>query len=155
MNCFPNKKFWKHVFIVRTHAEKGGRSFFQTKTKLEGSIVKSINDKDFKNFNNFMINKNIELTQKIDEFFVINLKDATDNYKYNEEEFNKIFNKIKNTRPMFKNIIKNDKIDQNGLMFQTFRQIKLINYEGNEINFNSYLSSEFFDIIEALKSNPE
>ncbi len=31
MDCFPTKKFWEHVFIVRTHAEKGGRSFKQTK----------------------------------------------------------------------------------------------------------------------------
>jgi len=107
MNCFPNKKFWDHAFIVRTHAEKGGRSYLQTKKKLEGEIVKSINNyDDFKDFKNFMIKKHIELPLKIDEFYVDNVKDAPDNFEYNEEEFNKIFDKIKSTKPMLKNIKK-------------------------------------------------
>ena len=96
MKCFPTKKFWEHVFIVRTHAEKNSRSFNQTKKKLEGEIVNSINNyDDFKDFKNFMIKKNIELPQKIDEYFVDNVKDEPDNFEYNEEEFNKIFEKIK------------------------------------------------------------
>ena len=147
MKCFPTRKFWDHVFIVRTHAEKIGRSFLQTKKKLEGEIVNCINNyDDFKNFKNFMIKENIELPQKIDEYFVDNIKDAPDNFEYNEEEFNKIFGKIKNTKPMFKKIKKVDSEnkEENGPFTekQKWRNIAFIDYEGNEINANPYLSTE-------------
>jgi GTPase Era involved in 16S rRNA processing len=147
MKCFPTKKFWEHVFIVRTHAEKNSRSFNQTKKKLKGEIVNSINNyDDFKDFKNFMIKKNIELPQKIDEYFVDNVKDEPDNFEYNEEEFNKIFEKIKNTKPMFKKIKKVDSenIEENGpfTVKQKWRKIIFIDYEGNEINSSPYLSTE-------------
>ena len=147
MKCFPTKKFWEHVFIVRTHAEKNSRSFNQTKKKLKGEIVNSINNyDDFKDFKNFMIKKNIELPQKIDEYFVDNVKDEPDNFEYNEEEFNKIFEKIKNTKPMFKKIKKVDSenIEENGpfTVKQKWREIIFIDYEGNEINSGRYLSTE-------------
>ena len=147
MKCFPTKKFWEHVFIVRTHAEKNSRSFNQTKKKLEGEIVNSINNyDDFKDFKNIMIKKNIELPQKIDEYFVDNVKDEPDNFEYNEEEFNKIFEKIKNTKPMFKKIKKVDSenIEENGpfTVKQKWRRIIFIDYEGNEINSDRYLSTE-------------
>ena len=147
MKCFPTKKFWEHVFIVRTHAEKNSRSFNQTKKKLKGEIVNSINNyDDFKDFKNFMIKKNIELPQKIDEYFVDNIKDAPDNFEYNEEEFNKIFEKIKSTKPMFKKIKKVDSenIEENGpfTVKQKWREIIFIDYEGNEINSGRYLSTE-------------
>ena len=147
MKCFPTKKFWEHVFIVRTHAEKNSRSFNQTKKKLKGEIVNSINNyDDFKDFKNFMIKKNIELPQKIDEYFVDNVKDEPDNFEYNEEEFNKIFEKIKSTKPMFKKIKKVDSenIEENGpfTVKQKWRKIIFIDYEGNEINSGRYLSTE-------------
>ena len=147
MKCFPTKKFWEHVFIVRTHAEKNSRSFNQTKKKLKGEIVNSINNyDDFKDFKNFMIKKNIELPQKIDEYFVDNVKDEPDNFEYNEEEFNKIFEKIKSTKPMFKKIKKVDSenIEENGpfTVKQKWREIIFIDYEGNEINSGRYLSTE-------------
>ena len=147
MKCFPTKKFWEHVFIVRTHAEKNSRSFNQTKKKLKGEIVNSINNyDDFKDFKNFMIKKNIELPQKIDEYFVDNVKDEPDNFEYNEEEFNKIFEKIKNTKPMFKKIKKVDSenIEENGpfTVKQKWRKIIFIDYEDNEINSSPYLSTE-------------
>ena len=147
MKCFPTKKFWEHIFIVRTHAEKNSRSFNQTKKKLKGEIVNSINNyDDFKDFKNFMIKKNIELPQKIDEYFVDNVKDEPDNFEYNEEEFNKIFEKIKNTKPMFKKIKKVDSenIEENGpfTVKQKWREIIFIDYEGNEINSGRYLSTE-------------
>ena len=147
MKCFPTRKFWDHVFIVRTHAEKIGRSFLQTKKKLEGEIVNSINNyDDFKNFKNFMIKENIELPQKIDEFFVDNVKDSPNNFEYNEEELNKIFEKIKSTKPMFKKIKKVDSenIKDNApfRVKQNWRNITFIDYEGNEVNSNPYLSTE-------------
>ena len=147
MKCFPTKKFWEHIFIVRTHAEKNSRSFNQTKKKLEGVIVNSINNyDDFKDFKNFMIKKNIELPQKIDEYFVDNVKDEPDNFEYNEEEFNKIFEKIKSIKPMFKKIKKVDSenIEKNGpfTVKQKWRRIIFIDYEGNEINDDRYLSTE-------------
>ena len=147
MKCFPTKKFWEHVFIVRTHAEKSGRSFAKTKAKLEGEIVNSINNyDDFKDFKNFMVRNNIELPQKIEEFFVDNVKDDPDNFEYNEEEFNKIFEKIKNTKPMFKKIKKVDSenVEENGhfTLKKKWRTITFFDYEGNKINSSRYLSSE-------------
>jgi len=94
-----------------------------------------------------MIKKHIELPSKIDEFYVDNVKDATDNFEYNEEEFNKIFDKIKSTKPMFKNIKKVDSesVLEEGVKFplkQKWRKITFIDYEDNEINSCPYLSTE-------------
>ena len=33
MQCFPSKKFWEHVFIVRTHADKSSNKFKKEKKK--------------------------------------------------------------------------------------------------------------------------
>ena len=148
MNCFPTKKFWEHVFIVRTHADRSARGFKRDLEKIKGEVVKSINNyDDFKDFKNFMINKNIDLPEKIDEFYVDNVKGESDNFEYNEEQFNKIFDKIRGTKPMFKNIKKVDveKIQEAGVKFpikQKFRKIIFIDYDNHEICASPYLSSE-------------
>lgn len=90
-----------------------------------------------------MIKKHIELPLKIDEFYVDNVKDAPDNFEYNEEEFNNIFDKIKRTKPMFKNIKKVDSesVQEEGVKFpikQKWRKITFIDYDGNEINSCPY-----------------
>ena len=33
MGCFPLKEFWKHVFIIRTHADKSHKKFQKDKKK--------------------------------------------------------------------------------------------------------------------------
>lgn len=42
-----------------------------------------------------MIKKHIELPLKIDEFYVDNVKDAPDNFEYNEEEIKIFLKKLK------------------------------------------------------------
>ena len=148
MKCFPTKKFWEHVFIVRTHAARNSRGFEKSLKKLKGEIVKSINTyEDFKDFKNFMINQKIELPETIDEYYVDNVKDEDDNFEYNEEQYNQIFDKIRRTKPMFKKIKKVDveKIQEQGVKFpikQKYRKITFIDYEENEIETSPYLSTE-------------
>ena len=148
MKCFPSKQFWKHVFIVRTHADTSSKKFEREKKKIEGKIVESLNEPDFINFKEFMEQKKIELPEKIDEFYVDNDNEDADNYDNNEEEFNKIFEKIKNVPPMFKKITKIDTdkvVEKTGNKFpvkQTMRIIKYIDYDGNSINSSPFLTFE-------------
>ena len=148
MNCFPTKKFWKHVFIVRTHAIKEARDFNEAKENLKGEIVKSINDyDDFKDFKNFIINKGIELPKEIDEYYVDNAKGAKNNFEYNEDQYKAIFDKIRETPKMFISIKKVDseKILEQGVKFpikQKFRKITFIDNDHKEISCTPYLSSE-------------
>ena len=95
MQCFPSKKFWEHVFIVRTHADTSSKKFNRDKKKVEGKIVESINEPDFVDFKNFITRRNIDLPTHIDEFYVDNDNGDPDNYSNNEEEFKKILEKLK------------------------------------------------------------
>jgi GTPase Era involved in 16S rRNA processing len=158
MQCFPLKYFWKHVFIVRTHADTSSKKFEREKAKIRNSIVDSLNGKDendnqdqkdyddFKDLKNYMIQNNIEFPQAIDEFYVDNDDEDPYNFDNNEEEFSKIFNKIKETRPMFKNIsqFEYDKVCDTGLfpVKQTLRTIKFIDYDGHVISTKPFLSYE-------------
>ena len=125
MQCFPSKKFWEHVFIVRTHADVISKKFKKEKKKLEEKLFKV----------------------QIDEFYVDNDNEDENNYSNNEEEFDKIFKKIKNTPPMFKKVskIEYDQIETAGHTFpvkQTWRKIKYLDYDNNEISSNPYISFE-------------
>ena len=147
MKCFPSKKFWEHVFIVRTHADVISKKFKKEKKKIEGKIVQSIDEKEFIDFKKFMTDKNINLPTYIDEFYVDNDNEDENNYSNNEEEFDKIFKKIKNTPPMFKKVskIEYDQIETVGHTFpvkQTWRRIEYLDYDNNEISSNPYISFE-------------
>ena len=89
---FPIKQFWEHVFIVRTKCpERGSKMFIKN---IEGSFVKSLNYSD--DLKKFIIEKKIaNIPSFIDEFYVDCLGEE-DDYEENEEEFYKIFKKIKN-----------------------------------------------------------
>lgn len=150
MQCFPSKSFWDHVFIVRTHADTSAKKFKKEKAKVEGKIVESINDEEekaFIDFKNFMRRKKIELPTSIDEFYVDNDNEDEDNYENNKIEYNKIFNKIKQIRPMFKNVTKSEyeRVETEGLKFpvkQTWRKIQYIDYEDNKTSTSPYISYE-------------
>lgn len=148
MECFPSKQFWKHVFIVRTHADTSSKKFKKDKEKIKGTIEESINEPDFINFKEFMEQKKIELPKNIEQFYVDNDNEDEDNYSNNEEEFNKIFEKIKDMPPMFKQITKVDSdkiVEKKGNRFpvkQTKRIIKYIDYEGNLIYSAPFLTFE-------------
>lgn len=47
------KNFWSHVFIISTHADKS-QKLFQINKKIEDSIVKNLQWKEFENFETFM-----------------------------------------------------------------------------------------------------
>lgn len=66
-----------------------------------------------------MTERNIDIPTHIDEFYVDNDMEDEENYSNNEEEFDKIFQKIKNIRPMFKNVtkIEYEQIETTGLIF--------------------------------------
>jgi hypothetical protein len=71
MHCFPLKNFWKHIFIVRTHADASSKKFQREKAKISNSIVNSLNgeddndndkkeekkEDDFQELKNYMIQK--------------------------------------------------------------------------------------------------
>ena len=146
MQCFPSKKFWEHVFIVRTHADTSSKKFNKEKKKVEGKIVESINEPAFIDFKNFITNRNIDLPTHIDEFYVDNDEDP-DNFSNNEEEFYKIFKKIKKTPLMFKSVTKveYDKIETAGHIFpvkQTWRKIKYLGYDNSAIYTDPYIAFE-------------
>ena len=123
------------------------RNLIKKKKKVEGKIVESINEPDFIDFKNFITCRNIELPTHIDEFYVDNDNEDPENFSNNEDEFDKIFKKIKNTRPMFQSVtkIEYDQIETAGHMFpvkQTWRKIKYLDYDNNEICTNPYISFE-------------
>ena len=160
MQCFPLKKFWEHVFIVRTHADTSNKKFERGKKKIKDSIVNSINgkdiqddeekndDKSFEGLINYMKNNNIEFPQFLDEFYVDNDEEEVDNFGNNEIEFGKIFLKIKNTRTMFKDIksLDEEKVCDDGKypfpVKQIWRTIKFIDYDENTINTSPFLKYE-------------
>ena len=160
MQCFPLKKFWEHVFIVRTHADTSNKKFERGKKKIKDSIVNSINgkdiqddeekndDKSFEGLINYMKNNNIEFPQFLDEFYVDNDEEEVDNFGNNEIEFGKIFLKIKNTRTMFKDIksLDEEKVCDDGKypfpVKQIWRTIKFIDYDLNTINTSPFLKYE-------------
>ena len=98
---FPYKKFWEHVMIVRIYANNSYKKFQREKAKIKGSFINAINNygNDLKDFQNFMIRNLIEFPRDIDEFYVDNDEEDPNNYYNNMNEFDKIFNKIKNTYP--------------------------------------------------------
>ena len=53
MNCFPFHDFWKHVIIIRTHADPSDKKFIYQKEEIEGKLVQSIqNDEELKKYMN-------------------------------------------------------------------------------------------------------
>ena len=87
--------------IVRTYADNSYKKFQREKAKIKGSFINAINNygNDLKDFQNFMIRNLIEFPKDIDEFYVDNDEEDPNNYYNNMNEFDKIFNKIKNTYP--------------------------------------------------------
>lgn len=58
-----------------------------------------------------MEDRKIKIPDKIDEFYADNLKkfEGESNFNYNKEQFENIFEKIKDTPPMFKEVRKEDR----------------------------------------------
>jgi hypothetical protein len=149
MKLFPSKNFFDHFIIIRTYADKNSRCFEKDKNQIEGKFIKSFKDKEFSVLRKFMENNNIRIPYSIEEYFVDNPKknEGIENYKYNLEEFKKIFFKIRTIMPMFKEIIKYDKNDDKKypiwLGNNILRTIKYINYDGSIITTSPYSTIGF------------
>jgi GTP-binding protein EngB required for normal cell division len=132
MECFPLPEFWKHVLIIRTHANKKDDDFEDDREKIEGSIVKSLSYDEFKNFKNFMKNIGINLPVALQEFYVDcrnEEKKRKRTLENNKDEFEKIYNAIKGLNKMFGDIktVAYDEQDKSGT-FPKLVTMKKIEY---------------------------
>ena len=137
MNAFPTRKFWEHVIVVNTYANKHSEDFKVFYRNDYESFAHKIND--CSNLKNIMSQKEIDFPVKIKEYFV----DSTKINKYEDiaEDFDKIKEDIKNNCLMFKDIIISDdleKVDESekkeGFFIVTkYKEIKYIDLDDTEI----------------------
>ena len=150
MQCFPAKDFWKHVFIVRAFADYKLRSFDDDKANIKGTVVKSFHETKFKELKAFMEDRNMTIPTELDEFYVANPKnfEGASNFDYNNNEIINIFNKIRNTDTMFKDVKKLDKeIMDDSCVFSTLQTWRTIIYichgdDNKEITSSPFLTNE-------------
>ena len=137
MNAFPTRKFWEHVIVVNTYANKHSEDFKDFYRNDYESFAHKIND--CSNLKNIMSQKEIDFPVKIKEYFV----DLTKINKYEdiEEYFDKIKEDIKNNCLMFKDIIISDALEKvvesekkEGFFIVTkYKEIKYIDLDNTEI----------------------
>ena len=68
MNAFPTRKFWEHVIVVNTYANKHSEDFKDFYRNDYESFAHKIND--CSNLKNIMSQKEIDFPVKIKEYFV-------------------------------------------------------------------------------------
>jgi len=89
MNCFPFHDFWKHVIIIRTHADPSDKKFIYQKEEIEGKLVQSIqNDKELIKY---MEERKIDKPTNLKEFYI----DSIDYFAKNNNRINTDANTIK------------------------------------------------------------
>lgn len=147
MDIFPLQNFWDHVIIIRTHAKKDDDDFEDDVKEVKGSIVKCLNEPDFKEFKKFMENKKIALPYSIQEFYVdCNNKKFERTLSKNKTEFDDLCRAIKNCSPLFKEIKKNDyeEVEKSGSfeIKRYKRKLTFIPYEGNQFTGEPILLKE-------------
>ena len=82
MNCFPFHDFWKHVIIIRTHADPSDKKFKYQKEEIEGKLVQSIqNDEELKKYMN---ERKIAIPTYLKEFYI----DSIDYFAKNNNRIN-------------------------------------------------------------------
>ena len=112
MNCFPFHDFWKHVIIIRTHADPSDKKFKYQKEEIEGKLVQSIqNDEELKKY---MKERKIDIPNYLKEFYIdsidyefanndqINMDDNTKSTK------NEILKCIEKLDPLFEKLQKGE-----------------------------------------------
>ena len=100
---FPVKNFLEHVIVVRTKVDKHSPKFLwkkESSRKQTKIIMNCVNDGS-NDLSDYLSNKNIEQLKDMEEYYVDCREDEYDNFENNEVEFNKIFDRIKNTPPIF------------------------------------------------------
>lgn len=107
IKCIPVKYFWEHVLLIRTHANTSDKKkFAKKKEKVAGAILKFAENLRDYDEEHFLESKEILIPEKIEEFYVDCENDdkPDDRFTDNEEEFKKIFDKIKSFPMMFNKI---------------------------------------------------
>ena len=112
MNCFPFHDFWKHVIIIRTHADPSDKKFKYQKEEIEGKLVQSIqNDEELKKFMN---ERKIAIPTYLKEFYIDSIDYlAKNNNRINTDDNTKttkkeILNHIAGLDPLFEKITKGE-----------------------------------------------
>ena len=98
MNCFPFHDFWKHVIIIRTHADPSDKKFNLQKEEIEGKLVQSIqNDEELKKY---MKKRKIDIPNYLEEFYI----DSIDYFAKNNNRINTDANTIKTKNEILNHI---------------------------------------------------
>ena len=127
MNCFPLYDFWKHVLIIRTHARK-------MNSKKSGNLEESVIEK----LGNYMSQKNIAYPSNLKDrefFFNSVTEDYGDiNTDYNiKNEFKKVFAKISELDPFFKQInLKRKFSREEGYFNVAYEEYEYVDFDGNK-----------------------
>ena len=124
MNCYPLKKFWEHVIIIKTRV-------FNDNFKKPGNIENAI--KKNKDVIEAMSIKSIDSPYNIKEFY-FNLVDDFGNYKTDKsfkEKMNSLLEEVSIKKPFFKDIKilgTEDKEVNNYII--TFQKVLYIDFNG-------------------------
>lgn len=145
INMFPVKYFWENVIIVYTNASSNNRSGREKIEKKRGTFEKDIKEKDeFKEFRQFMDEKNINYPYKMGEFFVDSQKYLEDIDNKTKSVYEDLLKKIKELPKMFEEIKHLDRDELSGEntlipQIKTFRKIVFKPRYGNIIESKEFL----------------
>ena len=130
MNCFPLYDFWEHVLIIRTHVRNDN-------LKKSGNLEESV----IKNLGNYMSQKNIAYPSNLKEreFFFNSVIENVygDSYCNTDDniknEFKKVFAKISELDPFFKQInLKRKFSREEGNFNVTYEEYEYVDFNGNK-----------------------
>ena len=128
INCFPLKEFWEHVIIINTHVTKNK---YKKPRKIEDAI------KDNEDIRKAMNEKKINSPNYIEEFFFDTVDEDNDIPKTDDNlknELKNLFNKIINTKPLYKDIkILKPVEEEEGVYKITYEIREYIDFNGEKI----------------------
>ena len=152
MELFPAKTFWQHVLIVRTHSIQS-KKLKKMKDNAKGELLNGIkNDKDLLKI---MENNGIDVPSNLEEFYVDSEEDPEDGFdKETLEEFEKIFDSLKNKYPIYKDVkeeIKefvNEEKEENTsfIHIKTEKHIFFKDFDGKEHNAIQIIGDEKYNL---------
>lgn len=138
MDIFPTPTFWDHVLILRTHAERT-KKFEKNKAKVEGKLLEGIQED--KDLIDYMKTNSINIPTKLKEFFVDSETDSDDELDEGTlEEFQKIFDSIREIHPIYKEVkeeikeyVNEEKIEGSAFIhIKTDKHILFKDFDGQE-----------------------
>ena len=125
MNRFPLYDFWKHVLIIRTCVREDN---LRKSGNLEKNVIENLGD--------YMSQKNIANPSDLKEreFFFNSVSYGDINTDYNiKNEFKKVFAKISELDPFFKQInLKRKFIREEGYFNVTYEEYEYVDFDGNK-----------------------